>query len=109
YEPFWACAASLGVPVTVHEGISDWVPTLGRDRFDNPAMLHVGSHPFEQMAACAGLVLSGVLERHPRLKVAFLESGAAWLPHWLHRLAAHWGAGGGFLPSRRMKASGDFH
>src|SRR4029450_12674337 len=60
YEPFWACAASLGVPVTVHEGISDWVPTLGRDRFDNPAMLHVVSHPFEQMAACAGLVLSGL-------------------------------------------------
>jgi predicted TIM-barrel fold metal-dependent hydrolase len=105
YEPFWACAASLGVPVTVHEGISDWVPTLGRDRFDNPAMLHVLSHPFEQMAACAGLILSGVLERHPRLTVAFLESGAAWLPYWLHRLDEHCETWGHHLPGLRLKPS----
>ena len=52
-------------------------------------MLHVLSHPFEQMAACAGLILTGVLERHPSLRVAFLESGSAWLPYWLHRLDAH--------------------
>ncbi len=105
YEPLWACAAALGVPVTVHEGLSDWVPTLGRDRFENPAMLHVVSHPFEQMAACAGLVLSGVLERHPTLTVAFLESGAAWLPYWLHRLDEHAEIWGHLLPGLRMKPS----
>ena len=30
YEPFWECAESLGVPITVHEGVSDTLPTLGR-------------------------------------------------------------------------------
>src|SRR5262249_11121844 len=98
YEPLWTCAASLGVPITVHDGLSDWAPPLGRERFPNPAMLHVLSHPFEQMAACAGLVLSGVLERHPALRVAFLESGAGWLPYWLHRLDEHWETWRALLP-----------
>ncbi len=105
YEPFWACAESLDVPVTVHEGISDWMPTLGRERFPNPAMLHVLSHPFEQMSACAGLILTGVLERHPRLRCAFLESGSAWLPYWLERLDGHLGVWRKVLPPLRLLPS----
>ncbi|HJQ83185.1 MAG TPA: amidohydrolase family protein, partial [Candidatus Binatia bacterium] len=105
YDRFWACAAALGVPVTVHEGLSDGIPTLGRERFENPAMLHVLSHPFEQMAACAGLILTGVLDRHPTLKLAFLESGCAWLPYWLERMDGHLETWGKLLPAVRMKPS----
>jgi uncharacterized protein len=105
HERFWECAASLGVPVTVHEGLSDGIPTLGRDRFENPAMLHVLSHPFEQMAACAGLILTGVLDRHPGLRVAFLESGSAWVPYWLDRMDGHVETWGKLLPAVRMKPS----
>ncbi len=90
YEPFWECAASLGVAITVHEGISDSLPTLGRGRSENPVLLHLMSHPFEQMAACAGLILGGVLERHPTLRFVFLESGCGWLPYWLERMDGHW-------------------
>jgi predicted TIM-barrel fold metal-dependent hydrolase len=43
----------------------------------------------EQMAAMASLVLDGALERHPGLRVAFLESGTGWLPYWLARLDQH--------------------
>jgi predicted TIM-barrel fold metal-dependent hydrolase len=89
YEPFWHCAESLGVPITVHEGISDSLPTLGRDRSENPVMHHLMSHPFEQMAACGALLLGGVLERHPRLNFVFLESGCGWLPYWLARMDSH--------------------
>jgi predicted TIM-barrel fold metal-dependent hydrolase len=32
------------------------------------------------------LIEGGVLERHPALRVAFLESGCGWLPYWLYRL-----------------------
>jgi predicted TIM-barrel fold metal-dependent hydrolase len=105
YEPFWDCAASLGVPVTVHEGLSDSMPTLGRQRFSNAALLHVLSHPFEQMSACAGLILTGVLERHPALRVAFLESGSGWLPYWLERMDSHWDTWRGVLPPLGMKPS----
>jgi predicted TIM-barrel fold metal-dependent hydrolase len=49
----------------------------------------------EQMAAMASLILGGALERHPRMRVAFLESGTGWLPYWLSRLDGHaeWMAG----------------
>lgn len=90
YEPFWQRAQELDVAITVHEGISDSLPTLGRDRSSNPVLQHLMSHPFEQMAACAGLVLGGVLERHPKLRFVFLESGSGWLPYWLHRMDEHW-------------------
>ena len=89
YEPFWECAESLGVPVTVHEGVSDHLPALGRERSENPVLQHLMSHPFEQMAACAGLIMHGVLERHPKLHFVFLESGCGWLPYWLERMDGH--------------------
>lgn len=44
--------------------------------------------------AVLSLICGGVLERHPRLRVAFLESGAGWIAHWLERLDHHvkyWG------------------
>jgi predicted TIM-barrel fold metal-dependent hydrolase len=105
YEPFWECAEALGVPVTVHEGLSDSLPTLGRDRFENAAMLHVLSHPFEQMAACAGLILNGVLERHARLRFAFLESGSGWLPYWLGRMDGHFETWRKLFPMVQRKPS----
>ncbi len=105
YDRLWERAAALGVPITVHEGLSDGIPTLGRDRFENPVALHVLSHPFEQMAACAGLILTGVLERHPTLRVAFLESGSGWLPYWLDRMDGHQETWGRMLPALRLKPS----
>ena len=35
------------------------------------------------------LVAFGVLDRHPRLRVAFLETGAVWALAHLHRLDEH--------------------
>lgn len=57
------------------------------------------------MAACAGLILTGTLERHPRLKVAFLESGAGWLPYWLARLDAHFATWRELFPALRLAPS----
>jgi predicted TIM-barrel fold metal-dependent hydrolase len=105
YEPLWACAASLGVPVTVHEGLSDSLPTLGRERFENPLALHALSHPFEQMAALSGLVTTGVLARHPRLRLAFLESGSGWLPYLLDRLDGHFETWRSSFPDLRLRPS----
>ena len=32
------------------------------------------------------IVTGGVLEQFQRLKVAFLEAGAGWVPYWMHRM-----------------------
>ncbi len=41
------------------------------------------------MLAVTTFVAYGVLERHPSLRVAFLESGAVWALSYLHRLDEH--------------------
>jgi uncharacterized protein len=40
----------------------------------------------EHMMAFLSLLEGGVLERHPGLRVAFLEAGCGWVPYWLWRL-----------------------
>lgn len=105
YDPFWDCAQSLRVPVALHEGISDALPTLGRERSTNPVIQHLMSHPFEQMSACASILLEGVAERFPRLRFVFLESGSGWLPYWLERMDGHFETWRAQLPAIRRPPS----
>jgi predicted TIM-barrel fold metal-dependent hydrolase len=86
FEPVWTAAEELQVTIGIHEGSSNIIPTLGVDRFFNPLLLHATSHAFEQMLACATLMVTGVMERHPDLHFVFLESGGGWAPYWLWRL-----------------------
>ncbi|HTZ10016.1 MAG TPA: amidohydrolase family protein [Acidimicrobiales bacterium] len=105
YEPLWAAAEETGTVVAVHEGSSVIVPTLGADRPFHPLVLHAVSHAFEAMLACAQLIAFGVLERHPGLRVVFLESGGGWAPFWTERLDEQAEAFGGFAPELRLAPS----
>jgi uncharacterized protein len=86
YEPFWSACEELDMAVGIHEGTYARVPTIGADRFESHFGRHASSHPLEQMLALLALIEGGVLERHPRLRVAFLEAGGGWVPYWLWRL-----------------------
>jgi uncharacterized protein len=86
YEPFWTACEDLDISVSIHEGTHCRLPATGSDRFNTRFAMHACSHPMEQMMAMLALIEGGVLERHPRLKFAFLEAGCGWLPYWLWRL-----------------------
>ena len=86
YEDFWTECETLNIAVGIHEGSHSRLPTVGINRFNTRFALHACSHPMEQMMAMLALIEGGVLERHPNLKVGFLESGCGWLPYWLWRL-----------------------
>jgi uncharacterized protein len=86
YEPFWTECERLGIAVSIHEGTHSRLPTVGADRFNTRFAMHACSHPMEQMMAMLALIEGGVLERHPTLKIGFLEAGCGWLPYWLWRL-----------------------
>jgi predicted TIM-barrel fold metal-dependent hydrolase len=105
YEPVWEVAEELQVPVGIHEGSSVIVPTLGSDRPFNPLILHAVSHPFESMLSCAQLMAFGTLERHPGLRLVFLESGGGWGPFWLERLDEQSETFGGFCPDMPLRPS----
>lgn len=85
-EPFYAACEAAGVPLLLHEGAHTRVETAGASRFTTHFAQHACSHPMEAMMAFVALLEGGVLERHPRLRVGFLESGCGWLPYWLWRL-----------------------
>jgi predicted TIM-barrel fold metal-dependent hydrolase len=105
YVGIWNAAEETGMAIAVHEGSSVILPTLGSDRPFNPLVLHAVSHSFEQMLACAQLVAFGVLERHPGLRVVFLESGGGWAPFWIERLDEQSESFGGFCPDLRLLPS----
>lgn len=108
YDPFYAEAQRLGVPIMTHEGTGNFMPTAGLDRFDNFAYTHTISHPFEQMLACMCLIYGGVCEKFPELQFVFLESGCSWLPYWLWRMDEHFEKRRGDLPLMSRKATDYF-
>ncbi len=105
YDVVWETAEELGVPIGIHEGSSVDVPTLGSDRPFSPLILHAVSHSFEAMLACAQLIAFGTLERHPGLRLLFLESSGGWAPFWLERLDEQAESFGGFCPDMQLRPS----
>ena len=79
YEKLWAAAESLDVPISLHISTG---PRLMRAARQDPysAMLPHGVHKFDTMTALGDIIGSGVLERHPNLKIAVAEAGVAWIP-----------------------------
>jgi len=119
YAPFWRELQDLGVPLAIHEGATGNIPFAGADRckkhpgVENPgllsfAMSHVVCHPHEQEIAMMQMICGGVLEKFPRLKVGFMESGCGWLPYWLHRLDEHHETLGRYMPDMKMSGTDYF-
>jgi predicted TIM-barrel fold metal-dependent hydrolase len=100
-DPLWDVFEELDLGVGIHEATTMNVPEAGTDRYTNYLFLHVISHPHEHQMACLSLLCGGVLQRHPLLRVAFLESGCGWVPYWLERMDQHlryWGHASMKLP-----------
>jgi predicted TIM-barrel fold metal-dependent hydrolase len=94
FEPLWDAIEELGVPLGFHPtGLSSLRDDIARRFWDHPAGRVIGvaaRNPMELMLTFASLAAGGVLERHPRLRCAFLEGTCGWLPWWLWRLDEAW-------------------
>src|SRR5207253_1947845 len=55
-----------------------------------PAAIDEARRCVRVMGAIASMTTGGILERHPRLRCAFLEGTAGWLYWWLWRLDDQW-------------------
>ena len=73
YEPFWTMAEELDFSIGFHEGSTTAMPTVGVDRFEaDRAARHMISHTMEIMLAAMAVIGGGVVDHHPRLRIAFL-------------------------------------
>src|SRR6266700_2002096 len=83
YEKFWAAAAALDLPLSLHTATR----RHGKIRGAGPGTLRDASSratkAFYPALSLCDLIFSGVFERHPRLRVAIVEFELAWAPHLL--------------------------
>lgn len=98
-DPLYAAATELDMPLGVHGAPGIHLPKIGVDRFDNYIQVHCISFPFDQMTAMTALLSGGVFDRHPKLRVAFLEAGVGWVPYFIDRLHEHYEKRGDWIPN----------
>ncbi|MEM7091786.1 MAG: amidohydrolase family protein [Actinomycetota bacterium] len=85
----WSAIQDHDLTVGIHGSFGSRMESFASTRYTNPFYVHMVCHPFEAMASTMEIVASGILEKHPRLRVGFIEAGIGWLPYWLERLDEH--------------------
>src|SRR5688572_25763748 len=86
YDPFWAKAAELGVPVFMHPGGAENLVKEGafRGRGD---LGNIIGNPLETTYFLSRLIFDGTLDKFPRLRVCGAHAGG-YLPSYLGRTEA---------------------
>jgi predicted TIM-barrel fold metal-dependent hydrolase len=93
WEAFWALAEEIGIPIVFHlavlvkktrldeanRGAANLVvATASRYAQEPPGM--------QLLEPMTGLIFSGMLDRHPRVKIVMAEAGLAWVPSMVQGL-----------------------
>jgi predicted TIM-barrel fold metal-dependent hydrolase len=89
FDPLYEILQDLDVSFATHEFMGLVGPSAGNDRFESFVEWHTCVHPMEAQMAMLSMIVGGVYERFPRLRVAYMEAGSAWVPWWLHRIDEH--------------------
>jgi hypothetical protein len=95
YDPVYAEAERLGVPLCIH-GTRARYEEVGGDRFKTFNEIHCYAFPASVLLHFTSVLFNAVPLRFPKLKLAFLEIGATWLPYYLDRMDEHWEMRGEF-------------
>ena len=83
YEPIWAAAAAVGLPLNHHAGSA--TPNFGNYFPASLAMFMLEVQWWTQRALWH-LMFSGVFERYPDLNYVITETGTSWVPDTLGKL-----------------------
>ncbi len=95
-DPFWAMVEETGFVVSMHGGGSAGRPKPKAPSQGTPAppvrdqetIAAMRSSGLGAQTALGLVILSGVLERFPKLKVSLIETSTGWLPQFLNQLDA---------------------
>jgi predicted TIM-barrel fold metal-dependent hydrolase len=82
YDDFWRAAVDLKIPLSFHI-------LTGRDEIMKPRGPKMNGF-LQIIRGCQDimgtLILGGVFERHPDLRVVCVEADAGWVPHYMYRM-----------------------
>lgn len=99
YDPFWQAASELEMPLSLHvitgrgrESKLEVDPKTGNVvSLAGPTRLEMYANVIHEIQrSLTSLIVSGVLERFPRLKLVSAENDVGWLPHYMYRLDHAW-------------------
>jgi predicted TIM-barrel fold metal-dependent hydrolase len=85
WEPLWACAQDLGLPLSLH--ILTGARGMGVARsimWDYPFLPHALERTI------GDLIFGGVLQRFPGLRLVSAENDVGWIGHFLQRMDHSW-------------------
>ncbi len=89
WEPMWSAAEDTGLVISFHV-FEGGAATVGYEVKGLKRPDVIGSWtvvaPLQMDEICVSVILSGVCERHPRLRLVLGESGIGWIPYVLERL-----------------------
>jgi predicted TIM-barrel fold metal-dependent hydrolase len=93
WEPLWRAVSDVQLPLHFHTFPA--IPVKLRDRLVGPMrraahFTSVAGFQMNLVNIISALIGAGVLERYPRLRVSFGESGIGWLPYALDRMDFEW-------------------
>jgi uncharacterized protein len=91
-NPFWEevfdiCNAT-GLPINFHLNASLDANSAIWDNlgFDQRLPIHALIHHVGCAATMSNIMVSGLLDKYPNLKIGLIESGAGWVPFWLEAM-----------------------
>jgi predicted TIM-barrel fold metal-dependent hydrolase len=86
WDPLYSLHEELDVTWGFHEGTGAWYSHMNTLYGENRFYRHVASHWIEMQQALIAMIVGGVFEFHPKLRVGFLESQNSWAPGLLTRI-----------------------
>ena len=86
WNPLFALHEELGVTMGFHEGTGAHYSHMDILYGENRFYRHVASHWIEMQQALIAMLIAGVFEFYPKLRVGYLEAQNSWVPGILTRI-----------------------
>lgn len=93
YDPVWARLAEAGTLVAYHSGESgyhryavEWGESSEMEAFRHNPFTNITSADRPIYDTMAALICHGVFARHPKVRVATIESGSEWVPTLVRKM-----------------------
>ena len=86
YDPLWAAAQDLGMPLSLHVGTNRPGPGQQFENIETATATFVANVDHWVRMSLGNLIFGGVFERYPKLQVGSIEHELSWAPHFLDRI-----------------------
>ena len=86
YFPFWELAQELDMPIILHLVTGGGESRLLGSYWNPDTIIGAVIAHAEAERTFAKLIMFGVLEKFPKLRLHSAENGLAWMPYFLHRM-----------------------